>query len=422
MSAIKLVHAREILDSRGNPTLEAEVTLKSGVFGRAAVPSGASTGAFEAVELRDGGERYLGKGVLKAVENVRGEIAGRVIGMKAEDQEALDAAMVELDGTENKSRLGANAILGVSLASAKAAAAENDVPLYRHIGGDRSCALPVPMVNVLNGGAHADNPVDVQEFMLLPLGASRFSEALQWSAEIMHTLKKSLAKAGHATGLGDEGGFAPNLSGSREALSFVTQAIVDAGYEPGSQVCLALDVAATELYADGKYRLAGEKADYDSEGMVKYLDTLCSEYPIRSVEDGMAEDDWEGWRMLTECLGDSQQLVGDDLFVTNPKRIKKGIDKGCANSVLVKLNQIGTLTETLKAVAVAGEGSYSCVISHRSGETEDDTIADLTVATGVGQIKTGSIARSERLAKYNRLLRIEEELGERAFVPNWPVR
>ncbi len=420
MSAIKHVHAREILDSRGNPTLEAEVTLKSGAFGRAAVPSGASTGAFEAVELRDGGKRYLGKGVLKAVENVRGEIAKRVTGMKAEQQGKVDAAMVELDGTENKSRLGANAILGVSLANAKAAAAEKGIPLYRHIGDDLRRAMPVPMVNVLNGGAHADNPVDVQEFMLLPLGATRFSEALQWCTEIMHTLKQSLAKAGHATGLGDEGGFAPNLSGSREALDFVCQATEDAGYELGTQICLALDVAATELYVDGKYRLAGEKANYTSKGMVKYLETLCEEYPIMSIEDGMAEEDWKGWKMLTERLGDDQQLVGDDLFVTNPKRIQKGIDEGCANCVLVKLNQIGTLTETLEAIDTAGEGSYSCVISHRSGETEDDTIADLVVATGVGQIKTGSIARSERLAKYNRLLRIEEELGERAFVPNWP--
>lgn len=420
MSAVKSVHAREILDSRGFPTVEAEVTLRSGAFGRASVPSGASKGRYEAKELRDGGKRYLGKGVRKAVANVNGEIAKRLKGMKADNQENIDNAMIKLDGTEDKSRLGANAILGVSLANAKAVAAERDIPLYEHIGGEGRCALPMPLVNVLNGGAHANNNVDIQEFMLLPDFATQFSEALRCCSEIMHTLKRNLQNAGHSTALGDEGGFAPNLKGTVEALDILIEAIVDAGYE--AVVGIALDVAASELYSNGKYNLSDEKKPLDSKGMVKYLGALCQNYPIISIEDGMAENDWKGWNMLTEELGENGiQLVGDDLFATNPDRILKGIDEGCATCTLIKPNQIGTLTETLDAVAASGSGGYTCLISHRSGETEDDFIADLAVATGVGQIKAGSIARSERLAKYNRLLRIEEELGDRAFIPNWPV-
>jgi enolase len=412
MTAIVDIHAREILDSRGNPTIEVDVTLESGAQGRAAVPSGASTGAHEAVELRDGDKgRYGGKGVEKAVEAVNGEIFDTVSGLDAEDQIGIDQAMIELDGTPNKSRLGANAILGVSLACAKAAAAELDMPLFRYVGGVFSRTLPVPMMNIVNGGAHADNPIDIQEFMIMPVGAESCAEAIRVGAEVFQALKKQLKDAGHNTNVGDEGGFAPNLASTEEALGFVMKAIESAGYKPGDDVCLALDCASTEFYKDGKYRLEGEGKTLDSAGMVRYLADLVKRYPIISIEDGMAEDDWDGWATLTREIGDRVQLVGDDLFVTNPERLAEGIEKGVANSILVKVNQIGTLCETLEAVEMAQRASYTAVMSHRSGETEDSTIADLAVATNCGQIKTGSLSRSDRLAKYNQLIRIEELLG-----------
>jgi len=414
MTAIIDVVGREILDSRGNPTVEVDVVLEDGVMGRAAVPSGASTGAHEAVERRDGGSRYLGKGVRGAVEAVSGEIFEAIAGMEAEGQLAIDETLTALDGTPNKGRLGANAILGVSLAVAKAAAQSAGLPLYRYVGGTDARLLPVPMMNILNGGAHADNPIDVQEFMIMPVGADSFADALRIGAEVFHTLKKALKDAGHNTNVGDEGGFAPNLASADEALTFIVKSIEQAGYRPGEDVVLALDAAATEFFKNGQYVLEGEGKNLDSEGMADYLADLVRRYPIVSVEDGMAEDDWQGWRALTERLGASCQLVGDDVFVTNTERLRKGIAEGVANSILVKLNQIGTLTETLEAVEIAHKAAYTAVISHRSGETEDATIADLAVATNCGQIKTGSLARSDRLAKYNQLLRIEEELGPRA--------
>ncbi|MBB5520146.1 phosphopyruvate hydratase [Amphiplicatus metriothermophilus] len=414
MTAIVDIIGREILDSRGNPTVEVDVVLEDGSMGRAAVPSGASTGAHEAHERRDGGARYGGKGVRKAVEAVNGEIFDALAGMEAEDQAGIDAALTRLDGEENKSRLGANAILGVSLAVAKAAAEAADLPLYRYVGGVGARVLPVPMMNIVNGGAHADNPIDIQEFMIMPLGADSFAEALRAGAEIFHALKKELKDAGHNTNVGDEGGFAPNLQSADEALGFIMKAIEKAGRRAGDEIFIALDVASTELYRDRKYHLAGEGKTLDSEGMAKYLADLASRYPIVSIEDGMAEDDWEGWKILTDQLGEKSQLVGDDLFVTNEKRLREGIAKGCANSILVKVNQIGTLTETLAAVETAHRAGYTAVMSHRSGETEDSTIADLAVATNCGQIKTGSLARADRTAKYNQLLRIEEELGETA--------
>jgi enolase len=412
MTAIIDITAREILDSRGNPTVEVDVTLESGAFGRAAVPSGASTGAHEAVELRDGDPaRYGGKGVLKAVEAVNGEILDTLSGFDADDQVALDALLIDLDGTENKSRLGANATLGVSLACAKAAADELDQPLYRYVGGVFARTLPVPMMNIVNGGAHADNPIDIQEFMIMPVGAETVADAIRIGAEIFHALKKQLKDAGHNTNVGDEGGFAPNLASADAALGFISKAIESAGYRPGEDVYLALDAAATEFYKDGKYVMAGEGKTLDSVGMVKYLADLAARYPIISIEDGMAEDDWDGWAALTAELGAKVQLVGDDLFVTNPKRLAEGIRRGIANSILVKVNQIGTLSETLDAVELAHRAAYTAVLSHRSGETEDSTIADLAVATNCGQIKTGSLSRSDRLAKYNQLIRIEERLG-----------
>jgi enolase len=412
MTAIIDVHARAILDSRGQPTVEVEVLLEDGSMGRAAVPSGASTGAYEAVEKRDGDDtRWLGKGVDRAVESVNTEIAQAVIGMEAEDQVEIDELMVECDGTENKMRLGANAILGVSLATAKAAADARGLPLYRYIGGVSARMLPVPMMNILNGGAHADNPIDFQEFMVMPVGAESFSEAMRCGAEIFHTLKKGLKGAGLSTTVGDEGGFAPNIGSAREALDLIMRAIEQAGYKPGDDVVLALDCAATEFFKDGGYALEGEGRRLSSEQMVDYLAELASAYPIRSIEDGMGEDDREGWAMLTDRLGDAVQIVGDDLFVTNPTRLVEGVEEGLANSILIKVNQIGTLTETLEAVQIAHRNAYTAVMSHRSGETEDTTIADLAVATNCGQIKTGSLARSDRLAKYNQLLRIEEELG-----------
>ena len=415
MTAIIDVHARQILDSRGNPTVEVEVLLEDGSMGRAAVPSGASTGAHEAVEKRDGDKsRYGGKGVTQAVDAVRGEIAGAVVGMEAEEQSEIDATLIELDGTENKSRLGANAILGVSLATAKAAADARGLPLYRYVGGVSAQLLPVPMMNIINGGQHADNPIDFQEFMVVPVGAETLAEAVRCGAEIFHTLKKRLAEAGHATGVGDEGGFAPALASTRDALDFIMQSVEQAGYRPGDDVLLALDCAATEYYRDGAYRMDGEGRTFTSDEMVTFLAELASAYPIASIEDGMAEDDWDGWKALTERLGRTVQLVGDDLFVTNPKRLQQGIERGIANSILVKVNQIGTLSETLEAVSAAQRASYTAVMSHRSGETEDTTIADLAVATNCGQIKTGSLARSDRLAKYNQLIRIEEELGSTA--------
>jgi enolase len=418
MSTITEIRAREILDSRGNPTVEVDVTLEDGTTGRAAVPSGASTGAHEAVELRDGDAgRYLGKGVLAAVDAVNGELADALEGFDATEQVAIDRAMIEFDGTENKGRLGANAILGVSLAVAKAAAAWSGQPLYRYVGGTSARVLPVPMMNIINGGQHADNPIDIQEFMIMPVGAPTFSEAVRTGAEIFHTLKKELARAGHNTGVGDEGGFAPNLRSAREALDFILRAVEKAGYRPGEDILLALDCAATEYFRDGSYLLQGEGLTLTPQGNVDYLAALCADYPIASVEDGCAEDDWAGWRLLTERLGQGVQLVGDDLFVTNPARLAEGIAQGCANALLVKVNQIGTLTETLDAVAMATRAGYASVMSHRSGETEDATIADLAVATNCGQIKTGSLARSDRLAKYNQLLRIEEMLGETASYP-----
>jgi enolase len=414
MSGIVDIVAREILDSRGNPTVEVDVTLESGAFGRAAVPSGASTGAHEAVEKRDGGKRYRGKGVRQAVDAVNGEIFDALSGFEADDQAALDLTLIELDGAANKSRLGANAILGVSLAVAKAAAEEAGLPLYRYVGGVAARTLPVPMMNIVNGGAHADNPIDVQEFMIMPLAAPSFAEALRMGAEVFHELRQRLKDAGHNTNVGDEGGFAPNLRSADEALAFVVKAIEGAGYRPGEEIALALDAASTEFFKDGKYVMAGEGKTLDAAGMVAFYRDLCARYPIVSIEDGMAEDDWRGWKALTDELGGKVQLVGDDLFVTNPKRLRDGIAQGVGNAILVKVNQIGTLTETLEAVEMAHKASYRAVMSHRSGETEDTTIADLAVATNCGQIKTGSLARSDRLAKYNQLLRIEERLGREA--------
>ncbi|WP_324694964.1 phosphopyruvate hydratase [Novosphingobium aerophilum] len=415
MTAIIDIHGREILDSRGNPTVEVDVLLEDGSFGRAAVPSGASTGAHEAVELRDGDKsRYLGKGVLKAVDSVNGEIAEALVGMDAEDQRDLDLTMIELDGTENKGRLGANSILGVSLAVAKAAANARGLPLYSYVGGVSAHVLPVPMMNIINGGEHADNPIDFQEFMIVPVGADSLAEAVRWGSEIFHTLKKGLHEKGLATAVGDEGGFAPNLASTRDALDFVMASIEKAGFKPGEEVALALDCAATEFFKNGKYEISGENLSLSPTEMADYLADLAANYPIRSIEDGMGEDDFEGWAALTAKIGDKVQLVGDDLFVTNPKRLTMGIEKGLANSLLVKVNQIGSLTETLEAVSIAQSNGYTAVMSHRSGETEDATIADLAVATNCGQIKTGSLARSDRLAKYNQLIRIEEELGKAA--------
>ncbi|PYG27595.1 phosphopyruvate hydratase [Pelagimonas varians] len=415
MSTIIDIHAREILDSRGNPTVEVDVTLEDGSMGRAAVPSGASTGAYEAVERRDGDKsRYMGKGVLEAVAAVNGEIAEAILGFDATEQVAIDMTMNELDGTENKGRLGANAILGVSMAAAKAAAEFTGQPLYRYIGGTSARILPVPMMNIINGGEHADNPIDIQEFMIMPVAAENIRDAVRMGSEVFHTLKKELSNAGLATGVGDEGGFAPNIASTREALDFILKAIEKAGYKPGDDMHLALDCAATEYYKDGKYVLSGEGKTLSSEENAAYLAALVNDYPIISIEDGMSEDDWDGWKALTDVLGDKIQLVGDDLFVTNPVRLAEGIDRGCANSMLVKVNQIGTLTETLKAVDMAHRAGFTNVMSHRSGETEDATIADLAVATNCGQIKTGSLARSDRLAKYNQLIRIEEMLEETA--------
>ncbi|AOO82573.1 MULTISPECIES: phosphopyruvate hydratase [Bosea] len=416
MTAIIDIIGRQILDSRGNPTVEVDVVLEDGSMGRAAVPSGASTGAHEAVELRDGDKsRYLGKGVLKAVEAVNVAIAEQLVAMDAEDQVAIDAAMIELDGTPNKSKLGANAILGVSLAVAKAAAEASGLALYRYVGGTQARVLPVPMMNIVNGGAHADNPIDFQEFMVMPIGAPSFAEALRMGSEIFHTLKKALHDAGHNTNVGDEGGFAPNLKSAEAALDFVMQAVEKAGYKPGEDIALALDCAATEFFKDGSYVYEGERKTRDPKTQAKYLAKLVGNYPIVSIEDGMAEDDWEGWKALTDAIGSKCQLVGDDLFVTNVTRLSRGIKAKTANSILVKVNQIGTLTETLAAVEMAQRAGYTAVMSHRSGETEDSTIADLSVATNCGQIKTGSLARSDRTAKYNQLLRIEEELGAQAI-------
>ena len=416
MSAIVDIVGREILDSRGNPTVEVDVVLESGASGRAAVPSGASTGAHEAVELRDGDpKRYGGKGVRKAVEAVNGEIFDALSGMDATDQVRLDTLMIELDGTPNKSRLGANAILGTSLALAKAAAQSCGLPLYRYVGGASARLLPVPMMNIINGGAHADNPIDIQEFMVMPVSAPTIAEAVRMGSEIFSSLRKQLKDAGHNTNVGDEGGFAPNLASATEALDFCMRAIEKAGYKPGHDVMLALDPASTEFYKDGFYNLEGEGKKLDPAGMVKYYADLCSRYPIVSIEDGMAEDDWEGWAEITRVLGNKVQLVGDDLFVTNPKRLAQGIEKGVANAILVKVNQIGSLTETLQTVEMAHKAGYRAVMSHRSGETEDNTIADLAVATNCGQIKTGSLSRSDRLAKYNQLIRIEQELGPAAL-------
>ena len=415
MTAIIDIHGRQILDSRGNPTVEVDVLLEDGSFGRAAVPSGASTGAHEAVEKRDGDKsRWGGKGVDDAIEAVNGELVEALLGLDAEDQADLDAAMIELDGTENKGRLGANAILGVSLAAAKAAAEARGMPLYKYVGGVSAHVLPVPMMNIINGGEHADNPIDFQEFMIVPVGAANIVEAVRCGSEIFHTLKKALHDKGLATGVGDEGGFAPNIASTEEALGFIMQSIEKAGYTPGDDVMLALDCAATEFYKDGRYDISGEGKVLESGAMAEYLADLTRRYPIFSIEDGMSEDDWEGWKALTDLIGDKVQLVGDDLFVTNPKRLKRGIEGGYANSLLVKVNQIGTLTETLEAVTMAQRARYTAVMSHRSGETEDATIADLAVATNCGQIKTGSLARSDRLAKYNQLIRIEEELGDSA--------
>ena len=415
MTAIIDIHAREILDSRGNPTVEVDVLLDDGSFGRAAVPSGASTGAHEAVELRDGDKsRYLGKGVLGAVKAVNTEISDELLGRDAEDQRDIDSLMIELDGTENKARLGANAILGTSLAVAKAAANARGLPLYAYVGGVSAHVLPVPMMNIINGGEHADNPIDFQEFMIMPVGAPTLAEAVRWGAEIFHTLKKGLHDKGLATAVGDEGGFAPNLSSTRAALDFVMESIEKAGFKAGTDIQLALDCAATEFFKNGKYEISGEGLSLSPVAMADYLAALCDDYPIISIEDGMGEDDFEGWKAVTDKIGHKVQLVGDDLFVTNPKRLTMGIGKGLANSLLVKVNQIGSLSETLDAVSIAQRNGYTAVMSHRSGETEDATIADLAVATNCGQIKTGSLARSDRLAKYNQLIRIEEELGDAA--------
>jgi enolase len=421
MSQIERVHARQILDSRGNPTVEVEVALRSGAHGHAAVPSGASTGEFEATELRDGGERWMGKGVTRAVANVDKEIAGAVVGMDASDQKALDDALIALDGTPNKSRLGANAILGVSLAAAHAQAAEEGLPLWRYLGGEAARVLPVPMMNVLNGGAHADNKVDFQEFMIVPCGAGSFSECLRMGTEVFHALKRTLHERGLATAVGDEGGFAPDLSSNEEALQMLVAGIEAAGYQPGSDVAIALDPATSELYRDGSYALEHEGRTLSAEELAAYWADLAARYPILSIEDGMDEQDWDGWKTLTERIGSAVQLVGDDLFVTNTERLKRGIDSGVANSILIKVNQIGTLSETLAAIAMAREAGYTAVMSHRSGETEDVTIADLAVATGCGQIKTGAPSRSDRVAKYNQLLRIEEQLGSDAQFPGRSV-
>jgi len=414
MTAIIDIVGRQIFDSRGNPTVEVDVFLEDGSFGRAAVPSGASTGAHEAVELRDGGDRYMGKGVQKAVDAVNGEIFETVGGLEAEDQLQIDQAMIDLDGTSNKARIGANAILGVSLAVARAAAQASGLPLYRYVGGTSARTLPVPMMNIINGGAHADNPIDFQEFMIMPVGAESLSEAVRMGTEVFHTLKKALSSAGHNTNVGDEGGFAPNLESTDAAIGFVMKAIETAGYKPGEDMYLALDAASTEFFKDGKYVLEGEGRSLAPEEMAKYLGDLVSRYPIISIEDGLAEDDWDGWKATTDLIGNKCQLVGDDLFVTNSERLRKGIDLGVANSILIKVNQIGTLSETLDAVETAHKAAYTAVMSHRSGETEDSTISDLAVATNCGQIKTGSLARSDRLAKYNQLIRIEEMLGETA--------
>jgi enolase len=418
MASIKRVHAREVLDSRGNPTVEVEVTLESGAFGRAIVPSGASTGEHEAVELRDGGSRYLGKGVSNAVNNVNTEIAKLLIGQDASDQKNADSKMISLDGTSNKARLGANAILGASLAVAHAAAADKKLPLYKSVGGDDAVTMPVPMMNVMNGGVHADNNIDLQEFMIMPVGASSFSQALQWGVETYHTLKSLLKAKGLSTAVGDEGGFAPNLANNESAIEFLVDAIVKAGFKPGKDISIALDPAMSEVYRDSQYHLTGENKVLTSDELVNWWSQLVARYPIVSIEDGMAENDWDGWKMLSTSLGSRVQLVGDDLFVTNPKRLQIGIDKKTANSVLIKVNQIGTLTETLETVALANANRYASVMSHRSGETEDSTIADLAVATNCGQIKTGAPARSDRVAKYNQLLRIEQELGSRAKYPS----
>ncbi|AUC51783.1 MAG: phosphopyruvate hydratase [Sagittula sp.] len=416
MSTIIDIHAREILDSRGNPTVEVDVLLEDGTMGRAAVPSGASTGVHEAVEKRDGDKsRYMGKGVRDAVASVNGEIAENIVGFDATEQVAIDLTMIELDGTDNKGRLGANAILGVSLACAKAAADFSGQPLFRYVGGTSARTLPVPMMNIINGGEHADNPIDIQEFMIMPVAAENIADAVRMGSEVFHTLKKELSAAGMSTGLGDEGGFAPELKGTRDALDFILKSIEKAGYKPGEDIYLALDAASTEYFKDGKYEMKGEGLSLSPEDNVKYLEALVNDYPIISIEDGCAEDDWDGWKMLTDVLGNRCQLVGDDLFVTNPKRLSMGIEKGCANSMLVKVNQIGTLTETLQAVEMAHRARMTNVMSHRSGETEDATIADLAVATNCGQIKTGSLARSDRLAKYNQLIRIEEMLEDTAI-------
>jgi len=416
MTGIADIIGREILDSRGNPTVEVDIVLEDGSMGRAGVPSGASTGAHEAIEKRDGEpDRYLGKGVRDAVEAVNGEIANAIIGMDAEDQRRLDQAMIDLDGTPNKARLGANAILGVSLAAAKAAAVSVGQPLYRYIGGVQARLLPTPMMNIINGGAHADNPIDIQEFMIMPIGAETMADAVRTGAEIFHTLKKELKAAGHNTNVGDEGGFAPNLASAEAALDFILKAIEKAGYKPGEDVALALDCAATEFFKNGKYEMTGEGKSLAPDKMAEFLAGLVAKYPIVSIEDGMSEDDFEGWKILTDLIGDRCQLVGDDLFVTNPERLRSGIEKGLANAILVKVNQIGTLTETLDAVEMAQRSGYAAVMSHRSGETEDSTIADLAVATNCGQIKTGSLARSDRTAKYNQLIRIAEMLDDQGY-------
>ena len=418
MSAIVDIIAREILDSRGNPTVEADVLLESGVMGRAAVPSGASTGSREAIELRDGdASRYLGKGVMRAVENVNTEISEALIGLDAQEQAFIDKTLIDLDGTDNKARLGANALLAVSMAVAKAAAEESGLPLYRYFGGAGQMSLPVPMMNIINGGEHANNSLDIQEFMIMPVGVDSFREALRCGAEVFHALKKLLDKAGHSTAVGDEGGFAPNLGSHAEALEIITQAIQNAGYVPGKDVLLALDCAASEFYKDGKYHLSGEGLQLTSAQFVDYLATLVDKFPIVSIEDGMSEADWDGWKLLTDRLGKKVQIVGDDIFVTNTRIFKEGIQKGIANSILIKINQIGTLSETFAAIEMAKRAGYTAVISHRSGETEDSTIADIAVGLNAGQIKTGSLSRSDRIAKYNQLLRIEEDLGDTATYP-----